>query len=64
MAKPKIKRPNNLWWSNPWRFRMIQFHIDNEKHVENLTQFFSPLFPGAIKVFEHEDIEKARSWLI
>jgi hypothetical protein len=43
---------------------MIQFHIDNEKHVENLTQFFSPLFPGAIKVFEHEDIEKARSWLI
>ena len=37
--------------------------VTDKEWIEKITDWFKPLFPGEVKVFENEDIEKARSWL-
>jgi predicted HAD superfamily phosphohydrolase len=37
--------------------------VTDKEWIENVTEFFSPIYPAEVKVFESEDIEEARSWL-
>lgn len=38
--------------------------VTDKEWVENISKWFSPFFPGEVKVFESEDVEKARTWLV
>lgn len=37
--------------------------VTDKEWVENVTEFFKPIYPAEVKIFESEDIEEARSWL-
>jgi ABC-type transporter Mla MlaB component len=37
--------------------------VTDTEWIEKISGFFSSFFPGEVKLFEQEDIEKARTWL-
>lgn len=38
--------------------------VTDKDWVENLSEWLGPIFSGEVRVFENEDIEKARTWLV
>ena len=37
--------------------------VTEKDWVENLTKIMAPLFSAEVKIFEDDDVEKARTWL-
>ncbi len=38
--------------------------VSDKDWIENISKWLGPIFAGEVKVFENEDIEKARTWLL